>query len=186
MKEELRCQFGVAVPTYEDYAETMATRLATHYSNGDGPELILEPGICLTADAARFVAKVIDVHELGSRKLALVSGSIYDIKPTLNSRNLPIEVIPCSCADARTIEGNVDVVGDTCMEHDVLFTGFKGRLSVGDYVIFDNVGAYTNVLRPPFIRECPAMLAWSSVHNRFELLKRKEVFHDVFNTYVFS
>ncbi|HEV8619517.1 MAG TPA: hypothetical protein VGQ79_00665, partial [Nitrospiraceae bacterium] len=86
---------------------------------------------------------------------------------------------------ARTIQGKLDIVGYTCMEHDVLFAGFEGTLAVGDYVVFDNVGAYTNVLRPPFIRECPAMLGWSSKMGVFELLKRKQVFDDVFSTYAF-
>ncbi|HEV8620730.1 MAG TPA: alanine racemase, partial [Nitrospiraceae bacterium] len=79
MKETLQSQFGIAVPTYQQYASAIATQLAAHYSNGDAPELILEPGICLTADVVKFAAKVIDVHEVGSRQLGLVSGSIYDI-----------------------------------------------------------------------------------------------------------
>lgn len=185
MKEELQTQFGITVPTYEQYAEAIATSLAAGYPAGKAPELILEPGIALTADVARFVTKVIDVHELGSRKLALVSGSIYDIKPTLNSRNLPIQVIARAHADARSISGSLDIVGYTCMEHDVLFAGYEGTLATGDWVVFDNVGAYTNVLRPPFIRECSAMLGWSVQNDTFELLKRKEVFSDVFNTYAF-
>jgi len=185
MKEALRAQFGFAVPSYGQYAQAIAPQLAAHYPNGEAPELILEPGICLTADVAKFVARVIDVNVIRVRKLALVSGSIYDIKPTLNSRNLPIEVVRGAYTDARRINGKLDIVGYTCMEHDVLFAGFEGELAAGDYVVFDNVGAYTNVLRPPFIRECPPMLGWSSKTNTFEVLKRKEAFNDVFKTYAF-
>jgi diaminopimelate decarboxylase len=185
MKEELQSQFGIVVPTYAQYAEAIATRLAACYPHSDAPELILEPGIGLTADVVKFAAKVIDVRVHGVRKLALVSGSIYDIKPTLNSRNLPVEVALSGRPGARSIEGKLDIVGYTCMEHDVLFTGFEGTLAVGDYVVFDNVGAYTNVLRPPFIRECPAMLGWSSGADTFQVLKRREVLDDIFGTYAF-
>ncbi len=185
MKEELRAQLGITVPTYGQYAEAIATRFAERYPNGNGPELILEPGICLTADVVKFAARVIDVHHVESRNLALVSGSIYDIKPTLNSRNLPMQVLAGERAAVRTLRGKIDIVGFTCMEHDVLFTGFEGTVAPGDYVVFENVGAYTNVLRPPFIRECPAILGWNSQSGGFEVLKRRGILSDIFGPYRF-
>ena len=66
----------------------------------------------------------------------------------------------------QAIAGGIDVVGYTCMENDVLFRGFEGAIGAGDYAVFDNVGAYTNVLRPPFIRECPAILGWDASTSR--------------------
>jgi diaminopimelate decarboxylase len=125
------------------------------------------------------------VHVSGPRQLVLVSGSIYDIKPTLNARNLPLEVIHAEDGRSPRLTGRFDIVGYTCMENDVLFRGFEGTLGVGDYAVFQNVGAYTNVLRPPFIRECPPMLGWNYETDAFEILKRREFFNDVFATYYF-
>jgi diaminopimelate decarboxylase len=45
-----------------------------------------------------------------------------------------------------------DITGYTCMEDDVLYRKYAGPLKVGDYIVFSNVGAYSIVLRPPFIR----------------------------------
>ena len=55
-----------------------------------------------------------------------------------------------------------------------------------DYVVFENVGAYTLVLKPPFIRPCPAVLAWDPESKAFEVIKRQEELSDVFTTYVFQ
>lgn len=182
MKPELQQQFGVSVPSFRDYAQAIAAEFAARFPHG-GPQLVLEPGIGITATAVKFVARVIDVHALGVRKLALVAGSVYDIKPTLNSRNLPVQIIPAN-KEGRSVIGDIDIVGYTCMEHDVLYAGFDGELSAGDWVVFDNVGAYTNVLRPPFIRECPAMLGCRN--GQFEVLKRRQNFDDVFGAYSFN
>jgi diaminopimelate decarboxylase len=57
-------------------------------------------------------------------------------------------------------EGNIVeeqiVVGCTCLEYDRLFSLYqKPLLSVGDRIIYKNVGAYTMCLTPLFIRYLP-------------------------------
>jgi diaminopimelate decarboxylase len=80
---------------------------------------------------------------------------------------------------------SVDIVGYTCMEHDCLYRGYSGALALDDYIVFDNVGAYTTVMKPPFIRPSPAMIAYNSELQKFEIIKRQEELSDVFSTYVF-
>jgi diaminopimelate decarboxylase len=60
------------------------------------------------------------------------------------------------------------------MEHDVLRRVFPGPLAPGDHLVFSNAGAYTIVLRPPFIRPTPAIVvredgAWRIVRRRGDL-----------------
>ena len=43
------------------------------------------------------------------------------------------------------------MAGYTCIESDYLYKGYKGRLGIGDYVVFENVGSYSVVMKPPFI-----------------------------------
>lgn len=180
MPPELESQFERPVPSYGDYADAIAPEFARAFGKLEHkPSLILEPGIALVADAMDFVARVIDVKPLHGRNLLLVNGSIYDIKPTLNKKNLPLEI-----ANKKIDEGAVtefDIVGDTCMEHDYLLTGATGAISVGDYVIFKNVGAYTVVLKPPFIRMAPPIVALSD--GKWELVRRAGRLEDVFKNY---
>jgi diaminopimelate decarboxylase len=106
------------------------------------------------------------------------------VKPTLNSRNLPVTVLKQSPDAGSSAVEKYDLVGYTCMEGDCLYQGYVGSLSPGDFVLFDNVGAYTSVLRPPFINPAPPMLAHSKNSEDIELIRRRETPEDVFTTYV--
>jgi hypothetical protein len=59
------------------------------------------------------------------------------------------------------------------------------QLKPGDYVVFDNVGAYTNVLRPPFINPAPPILSYSSKHE-VKVIRRRETTDDIFSSYSFT
>jgi diaminopimelate decarboxylase len=186
MSPHLREQFPFHVPSFKEYAKAIASQIADKFSNTPGPELILEPGIAITADVMQFVTKVIDIKQVRDRKHALVSGSIYNVKPTKSRRNLPIQIFT-----NRTIGNNqkksgsiLDIVGYTCMEDDCLYESYRGLLDAGDYVVFNNVGSYTLVLKPPFILPCPVVLAYDSNTNEFNVIKRQEELHDIFSTYL--
>ena len=73
-------------------------------------------------------------------------------------------------------------MGYTCLEHDVMYRGFQGTLAVGDYVIFGNVGGYSNVSKPPFISPNCAMIAVKG--DAAALMKRTETVRDILATYV--
>jgi len=184
MLPELERQFDRPAPTYDDYARAIAPAFAQAFGDGSGPELLLEPGMALTADVMQFVARVTDVKTIRARTVALVSASMYDVKPTLHTKNLPLSVIPAADqGDPPSAVTDVDIVGSTCMEHDVLFRSYSGPLAVGDYVVFSNVGAYTTVLRPPFINPSPPMVAYDSATGGFEVVKRTQTADDLFSTY---
>ena len=185
MAADLRSQYAFPVPSYEGYADAIASEVAAAYPDADGPELILEPGTALTADAVRFVAKVINLKRVGSRALAFVAGSIHNIKPTLHQKQLPLTVVPASEDRDEQAEMPVDIVGYTCMEHDCLYRGCKEAMRPGDYVVFENVGAYTIVMQPPFIRPAPAILACEGDHS-FTVTRRAEQPDDLLTTYSFA
>jgi hypothetical protein len=86
-------------------------------------------------------------------QIALAAASRYDIKPNLSARNLPLSVF--HAPDSKPRQGIFNIVGSTCMENDCLYDNYTGKLGVNDHIVFNNVGAYTNVLRPPFINFAP-------------------------------
>ncbi len=178
---ELANQFGFTPPSPQDYAEAIAPLFADRFPDESGPRLIIEPGVGVIGDAGLFVCRILDVRSVGPITIAQTTGSIHNIKPTLNRFNLPVRLVP---SNEPRVESDrpVDIVGYTCMEHDILYRGYEGPISPNDFAVFSNVGAYTNVLGPSFIRGRPAMLAWSS-HGGFELMKRAEDLDDVLSTY---
>ncbi len=183
MPPSLREQFG-EVPSYEDYATAVAPLVAEAFPGRDAPELVLEPGAGVVADAVNFVARIGALKRLGERHVAVATGSIQNVKATANAVRLPVRVVGDPLGGGETLAGPTVITGYTCMEHDVLYDGYVGELRVGDFVIFGNVGAYTNVFKPPFIRPAPAMLAWSSSNESFSVARRAERLDDLLATYV--
>jgi diaminopimelate decarboxylase len=184
MDDGLKKQFAYPIPSFKDYAAAAAVPFAKKFPGENGPQLIVEPGISITADTMKFVTKIIGVKKSGSKLTAVASGSIYNVKPTRSNRNLPITVYcPGKKHDEKNLAAPVDISGYTCMEDDYLYKGWPGPLSRDDYVVFDNVGAYTIVLKPPFIRPNVPVLSFESGKGTFKVIKRKEELEDVFATF---
>ena len=78
---------------------------------------------------------------------------------------------------------DLDFGGFTCIESDYLYRHFNGKLAQGDIVVFGNVGSYSVVLKPPFI--LPNFPIIELRGNGAELIKRGEVFDDLFHTFEF-
>ena len=89
---------------------------------------------------------------------------------------MPIQVIR-STNNRETVH-NADFVGYTCLEHDVLYNDYNGEIAVGDYIVFDNVGGYSNVSKPPFIRPNCYMISSND-----SVIKRAETTEEVICTY---
>lgn len=165
MPPSLAAQLPAPPSTFEEYADAIATEVRAAYG-AQGPELILEPGMGLLADVMLLVTRVEAVKRLGSRRLAVVDGSIFNIKPLRGSADLPVRVVASDLAgvpgeqEEEAHRQRWDIVGHTCMEIDVLHQGYVGTIRPGNYVVVENVGAYTNVLNAPFIRGTPAILEY--------------------------
>lgn len=181
MAPAMRAQFAGEVPTFRDYAGAVAAQVRAHYGDGRGPELIVEPGTAITADVMSLVAAVVGVKRVRGRTVVLVAGSVHNIKPTGHGKAVPLTVVRQNPASSDTA---FDVVGYTCMEHDVLAEQVRGTPEPGDFAVFDNVGAYTVVMQPPFIRPAPPIVALDPSSGLPEFLRRGETMSDLFSTYV--
>ena len=185
MGEALKMQFDSYIPCYEEYAKAVATIMNDAFSEEENkPKLFIEPGSALVGDAMKFVAKVINIKEIRGKSIGTVLGSIYNINPTLNTKNPPIAVYHKEENNVRQYK-DLDFGGYTCIESDYLYRHYNGELAVGDYVVFDNVGSYSIVLKPPFILPNFAIVDCSEDVGDVRLIKRAEVFDDLFHTYMF-
>lgn len=191
MSEFLKKQFKYRVPNYQEYAEAIGTKFREFYKHLDDsekPKLLLEPGTALVADTMKFVVKVIDIKAIRNKIIATVSGSKYNVIPTsADGINLPITVYQKPENDRHYEEyDSIDIAGYTCMENDYLYRGYKGSLKRGDYIVFDNVGSYSIVLKPPFILpNCP-IIEYNPKKKSYEIIKRKEENEDIFRTFNFK
>jgi diaminopimelate decarboxylase len=178
MPPDLASQFPEPLPTFADYGRAIARRIARGVGK-ERPKVILEPGLAIVADALTFVTSVINVKDRESRRLAFVAGSVYDVKPTKSRVNLPVRVHPARPRRTKSAEERpYDIVGQTCMEDDVLYRGLIGDVRAGDLLEFANVGAYSLVLKPAFIySDFPVITAEGTE------LRRAQSFEGVFSHY---
>lgn len=184
MKDSLKEQFGVHIPTYEEYAKETAPFIKEFFKdNSKPPKLFIEPGSALVGDVMKFAAKVVSIKDIRGKHIATVVGSVYNINPTLNKKNPPITIYHAPNEKTKTYK-NLDFGGYTCIESDYLYKGYDGDLAVGDMVVFDNVGSYSVVLKPPFI--LPNFPIIEVADGKMKVIKRQETFEDVFQTYLFE
>ncbi|MFS0576490.1 diaminopimelate decarboxylase [Sporosarcina sp. 179-K 3D1 HS] len=171
------------VPTFDDYAETVCEVLKKEWAYfKKPPRLIIEPGLAIVVDTFNFYCKVIDVKRNRDDYFVLVNGSIHNIKPTKHPRNLPMEHV--KMAGGQYEQRTYHVVGYTCMETDYLAKNYESFLPKrGDYLVFSNVGAYTIVFDPQFIRERPPIIMREQ--NEFQVVRKREKLSDFINDNVY-
>jgi len=188
MDASLKNQFNCEVPSYQKYADIIAVKMQNTYGNLEDsakPKLLLEPGSALVADAMKFAVKVISMKVVRDKHIATVSGSRFNILPTSNNINLPIKVYHrCQKDKGSNEQYSIDIAGYTCIENDYLYRGYKGYLAVGDYIVFDNVGSYSIVMKPPFILPNCAVIEYDPKNKMYNIIKRKERLEDVFDTFL--
>ena len=121
-----------------------------------GPDLIVEPGMSLAADTMQFAARVGATKTIAGVRHTIVAASMHTVKPTQHTMDMPFRIVSARGPSER--EGTTVVSGWTCMENDVLSRSCPYKLERGDWLLFENCGAYTFVLNPRFIRGTPAIL----------------------------
>lgn len=185
MPLELKKQFSEAIPNFKEYAEVIAPVFADLYKGRTFvPTIFVEPGSALVGDAMSFICRVDSIKDIRGTKIATLTGSMYNINPTLNHKNPPVHIVSNdlneTCEDVNEL---IDMAGFTCIESDYLYRGYNGVLHVNDLVVFDNVGSYSVVLKPPFI--LPNYPVVNVYKGEDTLVKDAETFEYLFSTYKF-
>lgn len=181
MSQELTSQFGDGLPSYNDYAEAVFSLFSKRYTGVRQPIVFTEPGTTLVSRFISFVTQVHNIRTIRGRNVATVDGSFHNLGEICELKRLPFEII--RQGSGRGIEGIIDVAGYTCLEQDILHPSFNGTLKIGDLLSFENVGGYSIVSKPQFIRpNCP-MYSVDKDGNS-ELIMRAETFNDVFNKFI--
>ena len=183
MEEEFARQFD-QVPTYEAYAEAVAKPMAEHYRKcTEKPLLFTEPGTTLINRYMDFYGRIESIKTIGTKSFAMLNCSVHNLGEVCTLKQLPVNIIRTSNQGKEYVD--IDLTGYTCLEQDVMRKSYCGCLSEGDRVRFGNVGGYSNVLKPPFIRPNCAMLAQKTT-GEISLMKWAESDEDSLHTYVFE
>lgn len=180
MADSLRAQFSCEIPDYTAYAEAAARLFADYFADKDvKPELLIEPGSAVVGDCMKFVGTVKTIKNVRGKWIASVLGSQKNISMT--GINPPMEVI--AMGEEQKEYKDLDFVGFTCIEGDVLYHNYNGKLAHQDVIVISNCGSYSLVMKPPFI--LPNFPVLDISEGKAEVIKRAENFDDLFHTFTF-
>lgn len=177
MEESLKKQFTTKIPSYEDYAKAVAKIMIERFPNAE-PELLIEPGSALAGDSMKFVGKVETIKRVRGKDFITILGSQKNI--SMSGVNPPIKIF--SNSKEKVEVKNADIVGYTCIESDILYKNYSGKIARGDFVVISNCGSYSIVMKPPFIM--PNFPVVDICKGDIELVKKEEKFDDLFHTYI--
>lgn len=141
-------------PQFDEYFYEVEKILSSEFSI-EQTKLIVEPGMAVIGSCVSYVTKVIDVKDTTYNRFVVTDGSRTAIDPLMTKTSYFNEI---KSEQQKDVIHKQIVCGFTCMEHDRLFELIdKPALSVGDGIIYNNVGAYTMCLSPLFIKYFPSV-----------------------------
>lgn len=181
MDKSLAEQFDY-IPSYEQYAEVTAEIISKHFREENRPLFFTEPGTTLISSYMECIGVVEGIKEIDNHWFAVLNCSTHNLGETCVLKRLPVSVV--SAGKKQRKYDSIDLTGYTCLEQDVMLPGFSGILAEGDYVIFGNVGGYSNVFKPPFINPNCAIV--SRKGNDYTIIKTAETEEDLLHTYKFK
>lgn len=178
--KEIARQLSYAPPSFDDYASVIAEGMRVRFAQSSHkPVLILEPGSALVANAVKYVTRVINIKTARNTQIASLTGSSFQVNPSVKDIRRPITVYHNPQTAVFTAYDHLDMAGYTCIESDYLYKDYCGTLEAGDFVVFDNVGSYSVVMKPPFILPDIAMLELLP-DGRVEVIKHEQAPKDIF------
>ena len=96
-------------------------------------------------------------------------------------KKLPIKILKSL---GKNKFDKIDLMGYTCLEQDLMYEGYRGFLDKDDVLMFENVGGYSIVSKPQFIKPNCSMISLEENGQTKEIM-REETFEDVFSKFIF-
>ncbi|MCX6147506.1 MAG: diaminopimelate decarboxylase [Candidatus Kapabacteria bacterium] len=142
------------------------------------PELILEPGRYLVANAGYLITQVTGIKDSYKKFVGVNAGMNFLIRPAMYGAFHRAEVYGKS-----NLTTHINLCGQICENSDIFAKNLEfPEVEVGDIVTFRDVGAYGYVMASNYNNRLkPAEILVND--NKHKLIRRKETFEDYFNLY---
>jgi diaminopimelate decarboxylase len=186
MDDEIKAQIKSKIPDFSEYAYVSAKKLKNHFQkssiNFDNIKLIIEPGTALASKALDFVTQVVGIKKIRGKYIINTTGSKYNMNPSPNRINSPNQTF-LNLATKQFKINKGFLCGYTCIESDIIHNNYNGRVSLGSFIMFKEIGSYSLVMKPPFILPDVPIVEIDKKHNSYKLVRKKQSFMDVFSNY---
>ncbi|MES2142267.1 MAG: diaminopimelate decarboxylase [Pseudomonadota bacterium] len=128
---------GETVPSPQEYCSQVLAKL---HQSKIKPQLILEPGRAIVANAGILVTRIEYLKHNSDKSFAIVDAGMNDLlRPALYHAEQAIQAVALRPELAET---TYDIVGPICESSDFLAKSRKLRIQAGDYLAVMDCGAY--------------------------------------------
>jgi diaminopimelate decarboxylase len=180
------------VPTPDEIASIYIEKLNNLVSAHGNFTLMIESGRFLVAESSIMISKIVNTKEYNDHKIIILdTGYHLLLDAALLKQEYPQEVIPCeSDAYKMKIESknkppvkNMHLAGRLCDTLDVFPISKVSDLSfatIGNYVLFYNIGAYSLVFNMPFHCQTKPPVLMKTINNDFKLIRKGTSYEELF------
>jgi diaminopimelate decarboxylase len=184
VSDAFQALFPYRIPSLDEYGSVIGNLMKKNFESGN-VKLIAEPGVAIVADTMIFICRVVSIKKFDSTPIITITGSLHNIRPSGSEKKIPFIIIH-GTNQKHEIQNGI-IGGYTCLESDLISKSFDGKLAVGDFLVFENTGAYSIVLKPPFIEVSPPVIMVEEKNGKIrdEIVKKRESVDQMFGSYVF-
>ena len=180
------------VPTPDEIASIYIEKLNNLVSAHGNFTLMIESGRFLVAESSIMISKIVNTKEYNDHKIIILdTGYHLLLDAALLKQEYPQEVIPCeNDAYKMNIESknkpsvkNIHLAGRLCDTLDVFPISKVSDLSfatIGNYVLFYNIGAYSLVFNMPFHCQTKPPVLMKTINNDFKLIRKGTSYEELF------
>jgi diaminopimelate decarboxylase len=180
--------YNEAVPNPSQMAENHIDRLNRLAETHGKFELIVESGRFLVAESSMLVSKIVNTKEYNDHKIVIVDAGYHLLlDAALLKQEYPQEIIPVP-NNKRGItrlmpQKNIHLAGRLCDTYDLFPLSKVSNLNdatIGRYVSFYNVGAYSIVFNMPFHCQTKPPIVMKTTDGDFKLVRKGTSYEDLF------
>jgi diaminopimelate decarboxylase len=165
-------------PTFSDFAEEISRSMKQLFKEEKLPELIVEPGRCITSANQMLLLTVHYVkNRPGVGKWLITDGGLGTVSlPTYYEYH---EIFLCNDVHRLPTE-RVTIIGPACFASDIVYRNkMMPEVSPGEIIAIMDSGAYFTALESSFGFPHPAVVSVNS--DGHSLVRRREKFKDMIN-----
>ena len=159
--------------SYEEFTIEISNAVQKYFSLTELPELIFEPGRCITSPNQFLLLTVHGIKERsGTRKWLITDGGLGTV--TLPTYYEYHELFLCNDV-LRPRDENVDIIGPACFAGDIVYRNKPmPEISAGEVIAIMDSGAYFTQLESSFGFPRPAIVAVGK--DGHQLIRTRETF----------
>ena len=184
MSGKILQNFSGWTPSYADYSDLL-NHAAKKIRDTVSMDLIfhVEPGTALVANCVEYITPIYSVKKIDNETICVLDGTLKDLAAHSGRVVTDLFVVQIGHGD-RFTDNEIKLVGNTCLEKDIITIIDDTSVCEGDLIVFPYCGAYSIVMRPQFIHYMPPIYSALKISSGdFTPAKRKETIDSIFSEY---